>query len=84
MVRGFEALANAIMDRWASERDIWVAPSEVEEARAYLAANGVRTHAQPDGTFQVEGEPASACDPVRLVLLGLRRVHAARRSASAR
>lgn len=77
---GFEALAEVIMDRWTKERDVWVAPSEVEQARVYLAQNGVRTHPRPDGTFQVEGETAVTCDATRVVLLGLRRVHARRRT----
>jgi len=82
MVREFEALANTIMHRWATERDLWVSPSEVREARAYLASHGVRSRERTDGTFEIGDEDAQSYDAARLVLLGLRRVHAARRPAA--
>jgi len=39
----FEAIADAITYRWSVERDVWVSPSEVEQARSYLARVGVAT-----------------------------------------
>ena len=78
--RGFEAIADAIMYRWSSERDVWVSADEVEQARAYLARLGVVTSVLPDGRFSVEGESLSALGAARLVLLGLRHFHAQRRA----
>lgn len=77
--RGFETMADAIMYRWTVERDTWVSATEVEQARAYLAHAGVSTRALPDGEFAVAGEPANTLDAARLVLLGLRYLHDARR-----
>ncbi|HLK12103.1 MAG TPA: hypothetical protein VKW76_12060 [Candidatus Binatia bacterium] len=81
MTRGFEAIADAIMYRWAVERDTWVSPTEVEQTRVYLQRLGIATQLLPDGRFVVEGEPAQVYDAAPLVLLGLRHLHAARRSA---
>jgi len=78
-VRRFEAIADTIMYRWSSERDVWVSDAEVEQARAYLARRGVNTSTLPDGRFSV-GDTASTLGAARLVLLGLRHVHAQRRS----
>jgi hypothetical protein len=77
--RGFEAMADAIMYRWSVERDTWVSPDEVAQARAYLEHVGVSTSALPDGQFAVAGEPVNTLGAARLVLLGLKHVHAARR-----
>jgi hypothetical protein len=77
----FEALADAIMYRWSVERDDWVSPSEVEQARLYLARVGVATLALPDGGYAIDGDRAAVCGPARLVLLGLRHLHATRRTA---
>jgi hypothetical protein len=76
---GFEAVADTIMDRWSAERDVWVSAQEVEHARAYLQRAGVTTSPLPDGRFAVAGDAASALGSARLVLLGLRHLHAARR-----
>jgi hypothetical protein len=77
--RSFEAIADAIMYRWSVERDVWVSAAEVEQARAYLARAGIRTRPLPDGRFAVEAETAEALGAARLVLLGLRHLHASRR-----
>ena len=77
--RGFEAIADAIMYRWSAERDVWVSAEEVDQARAYLARLGVVTSPLPDGSFAVEGERVSTLGAARLVLLGLRHLHAQRR-----
>ena len=82
MRRSFEAVADAIMYRWSTERDTWVSPSEVEQARAYLARLGIETAALPDGRFAVRGDAASTLEAARVVLLGLRHVHASRRTRS--
>ncbi len=68
------------MYRWAVERDTWVSPTEIEQARAYLERVGVPTRPLPDGRFAVEGGPVQVYEAAPLVLLGLRHLHAARRS----
>ena len=75
---GFEAIADTIMYRWSAERDVWVSPSEVEQARAYLQRVGVATSPLPDGRFAIGGSSAAALEAARLVLLGLRHLHATR------
>jgi hypothetical protein len=78
--RGFEAVADAIMYRWTVERDTWVSATEVEQARAYLERAGIATTLLPDGRFAVAGQTPDTLGAARLVLLGLRHLHAARRS----
>ena len=80
--RGFETIADTIMYRWSAERDVWVSDAEVEEARTYLARLGVTTSALGDGRYSIDGDTASTLGAARLVLLGLRHVHAQRRSRS--
>jgi hypothetical protein len=80
--RAFEAIADAIMYRWAVERDTWVSATEVETARAYLERAGVPVSAMPDGRFAIKGETATALGASRVVLLGLRHLHATRRSTA--
>jgi hypothetical protein len=77
----FEAIADGIMYRWSVERDVWVSPSEVEQARLYLARAGVATLALPDGRYAIDGERAAVYGAARLVMLGLRHLHATRRAA---
>jgi hypothetical protein len=79
---GFEAIADTIMDRWSVERDTWVSAHEVEQARAYLQRAGVVTSPLPDGRFAVDGDAAAALGAARVVLLGLRHLHASRRGRS--
>jgi hypothetical protein len=76
---GFEAIADTIMYRWSAERDVWVSPSEVEQARAYLQRVGVATSPLPDGRFAVGGGTAATLAATRVVLLGLRHLHSTRR-----
>ncbi len=76
--RGFEQIADAIMYRWSVERDTWVSTAEVQQARAYLDRIGVSTDALPDGQFAVTGPHMSTVGAARLVLLGLKHLHAAR------
>jgi len=78
--RAFETSADTIMYRWAAERDVWVSPAEIAQARAYLERVGVTTAALPDGRFAVHGETAATLGAARLVLLGLRHLHARRRA----
>jgi len=78
--RAFEATADTIMYRWSAERDVWVSPTEVEQARAYLLRAGVTTSPLPDGRYSVHGDTASTLGAARVVLLGLRHVHAQRRA----
>ena len=78
--RCFESTADAIMYRWSTERDTWVSTTEVEQARAYLQRAGVETSPLPDGRYLVSGRTAATLEAARLVLLGLRTLHEARRS----
>ena len=75
---GFEAIADTIMYRWSAERDVWVSPSEVEQARAYLERVGVLTSSLPDGRFAAGASTAATLEAARVVLLGLRHLHATR------
>jgi hypothetical protein len=78
--RRFESTADAIMYRWSTERDTWVSATEIEQARAYLQRAGVETSPLPDGRYLVSGRTAATLEAARLVLLGLRTLHEARRS----
>jgi hypothetical protein len=80
--RSFEAMADTIMYRWSAERDTWVSPTEVEHARAYLERAGVPTAVLPDGRFAVQGNAETTLGAARLVLLGLRYLHASRHGRS--
>jgi hypothetical protein len=71
------------MYRWSVERDTWVSDSEVAQARAYLEREGIATRALPDGRFTVDAPTAETLGAARLVLLGLRHLHAARRGRPA-
>lgn len=77
--RTFESIADTIMYRWSTERDTWVSATEVEEARRYLQRAGIDTSLLPDGRFTVGGDAARTLEAARVVLLGLRHLHAARR-----
>jgi hypothetical protein len=77
--RAFEAIADTIMYRWETERDVWVSTTEVNQARAYLERAGV-TASMLDGRLALGSEPADTLDAARLVLLGLRHLHAQRRT----
>ncbi len=77
----FETIADSIMYRWSVERDTWVSSREVQQARAYLERAGIATQPLPDGRFTVVGETANTLEAARVVLLGLRHLHATRRTA---
>jgi hypothetical protein len=76
----FEAIADGIMYRWTVERDTWVSATEIEQVRAYLGRAGIPTVELPDGRFSVEKETAQVLGSARLVLLGLKHLHASRRN----
>jgi hypothetical protein len=76
--RAFEAIADTIMYRWETERDVWVSTTEVNQARAYLERAGVTT--SPAETLALASDAAGTLDAARLVLLGLRHLHAQRRT----
>ena len=78
--RSFEVMADAIMYRWSVERDTWVSSTEVAEARTYLERVGLGVTELPDGRFRVQGESEDPLGASRLVLIGLRHLHASRRS----
>ena len=80
--RAFESIADSIMYRWSVERDTWVSQTEVQQARVYLERAGIGTTPLPDGRFVVAGDTASMLEATRVVLLGLRHLHAARRTTA--
>src|SRR6266487_701107 len=53
---GFEAIADTIMYRWSAERDLWVSPSEVEQATLECGAGGAA---------EIFDRPRHAIAPVR-------------------
>ena len=57
-----------------------MSPSEVEQARSYLARLGIETSPLPDGRFAVGRDAASTLEAARIVLLGLRHVQASRKT----
>ena len=77
--REFEAIADSIMYRWSAERDVWVSREEVERAREYLARVGVSTPPLSDSRYNLE-ETASSLAAAHLVMVGLRHLHAQRRT----
>lgn len=79
--RAFETMADTIMYRWSAERDVWVSNEELAQARSYLARLGVTTADVPEAKVAGDGDIAStALAAARVVLLGLRHLHAQRRS----
>jgi len=51
----FPAVADAILYRWAVERDTTVSAGEIDQVRAYLRQRGVRTTPLADGRFTLDG-----------------------------
>src|SRR3989454_12119321 len=51
----FPTVAEAILYRWAVERDTAVSAGEIDQVRAYLRQRGVRTTPLPDGRFTLDG-----------------------------
>jgi hypothetical protein len=78
--RDFESAADTIMYRWSVERDPWVSTREVDQARAYLARAGVDVSRLPRLSVG-PGETLNTLEQARVVLMGLRHLHAARRRA---
>ena len=68
----FADVAEAILYRWAVERDVSTNAAEVDSVRAYLHTRGILTSVGPDGRFRVEDATARTLDAAHLVLLGLR------------
>ena len=84
MREGIEGVADAIARRWSRERTLELRTSELALVRSYLRERGVPVRELPDGRFEVETAGVrEACDAAQLLLLGLRRLVAARRAASA-
>jgi hypothetical protein len=75
--RAFEGTADAIMYRWSVERDPWVSASEFDQARAYLERAGIDVTGLP--MTRRSDETADTLEAARVVLLGLRHLHAVRR-----
>ena len=77
----FDAVAKAILYRWAVERDVSTNAAEVESVRAYLHTRGILTRALPDGRFHVEDATVRTLDAAHLVLLALQHVVSSRTAA---
>ena len=64
--------AEAILYRWAVERDTAVSAGEIDQVRAYLRQRGVRTTPLPDGRFTLDGAITGTVERAGLVLAALR------------
>src|SRR2546426_10464249 len=67
----FPTVAEAILYRWAVERDTAVSAGEVDQVRAYLRQRGGRTTALPAGRFTLGGPLACTGGRDGAVLVGL-------------
>jgi len=82
MREGIEGVADAIVQRWSRERTVELRTAELALVRAYLREGGVPVRELADGRFEVETAGVrEACHAAQLLLLGLRRLVAARRAA---
>jgi len=68
----FPAVAEAILYRWAVERDTAVSAGEIDQVRAYLQQRGVRATPLPDGRFTLDGAITGTVERAGLVLAALR------------
>src|SRR5438128_9552755 len=68
----FPAVAEAILHRWAVERDTAVSAGEIDQVRAYLNRRGVRAMPLPDGRFTMDGAMTGTVERAGLVLAALR------------
>ena len=68
----FPAVAEAILYRWAVERDTAVSAGEIDQVRAYLKRRGVRAMPLPDGRFTMDGAMTGTVERAGLVLAALR------------
>ena len=68
----FPAVAEAILYRWAVERDTAVSAGEIDQVRAYLKRRGVRAMPLPDGRFAMDGAMTGTVERAGLVLAALR------------
>src|SRR5438552_18805337 len=68
----FPAVAEAILYRWAVERDTAVSAGEIDQVRAYLRQRSVRTTPLADGRFPMDGAITGTVERARLVLAALR------------
>src|SRR2546428_12375263 len=67
----FPAVAEAILYRWAVERDTAGSAGEIDQVRAYLRQRGVRTTPLADGRFTLVGAITGTGGRAGLVLAGL-------------
>ena len=68
----FPAVAEAILYRWAVERDTAVSAGEIDQVRAYLQQRGVRATPLPDGRFTMDGAMTGTVERAGLILAALR------------
>jgi len=82
MREGIEVVADAIVRRWDAERSLELRATELAQVRSFLTARGIDVRELPDGRFEVESSGTrEACGAAQLLLIGLRRLLAARRGA---
>ena len=82
MREGIEVVADEIVRRWDAERSLELKATELAQVRSFLTARGIEVHELPDGRFEVESSGTrEACGAAQLLLIGLRRLLAARRGA---
>src|SRR2546428_12310423 len=74
----FPTVAEAILYRWAVERDTAVSAGELDQARADLQQRGVRATPLPDGRFTLDGAETGSVGRAGVALAGLRGVDQAR------
>ena len=85
MREGLEVVADAIVRRWDAERSLDLRSNEVEQVRAFLTARGIEVRDLADGRYEVESAGTrEACGAAQLLLIGLRRLLAARRNSPER
>jgi len=68
----FPTVAEAILYRWAVERDTVVNAGEIDQVCAYLQQRGVRVTPLPDGRFTMDGAITGTVERAGLVLAALR------------
>src|SRR2546429_8283361 len=80
----FPAVAEAILYRWAVERDTAVSAGEIDQGRADLKRRGGRATPPPDGRFTMDGAMTGPGERAGLGPGGLRPVGPARVGARRR
>src|SRR2546429_7854371 len=80
----FPAVAEAILYRWAVERDTAVSAGEIDQVGAYLRQRGGRTTPLADGRFTLDGANTGTVERAGVGFAGLRTFVQARPGARGR